>query len=57
MHLEARADFEIQTITPALADAERVQFEVFSGPDLAVLREAYGAAAVTVHWGVIQDYS
>lgn len=55
--LEEREDFALVEITPALIEEERAQFEAFFAAELAAFRKAYGEAAVTIHWGVIQDYS
>lgn len=55
-HLD-RTDFNLQDITADLVQAELAQFESFFAPELAQLRTAYGEAAVSVRWGVIQDYS
>lgn len=55
-HLD-RADFNLQDITADLVRAELAQFESFFAAELTLLRTAYGEAAVSVRWGVIQDYS
>jgi len=57
MHLEAHEDFALYDFTPGLVQVETAQFGIFFGPELAILHGAYGASAVSLHWGVIQDYS
>lgn len=56
-HLHENADFNLQEITAEQLLQERAAFTVQFQQELAILREAYGAAAVSIHWGVIQDYS
>lgn len=55
--LDERADFALMEITPEQALEERAAFTVQFQPELTVLRATYGADAVSIHWGIIQDYS
>lgn len=56
-HLEAQEDFALHEITPDLVRDEVARFEAQFAPELTVFRERYGAGAVRVAWGIIQDYS
>lgn len=56
-HLETPEDFYICEIT---AEQIREELEAFSQQfvgELEIFRSHYGADAVTIHWGIIQDYS
>lgn len=55
-HLDSRADFYLAEITPAELMREVARFTEHFSTDLDTLRQHYGAAAVSIHWGVIQDY-
>lgn len=55
-HLEGKEDFYLADITAERVENERVGFEEYFAPELAKLRSAYGEAAVSVRWGVIQYY-
>lgn len=52
-HLDTREDFNLVEIT----DIGTVAFELQFSGDIAYLRSQYGADNVTIHWGIIQDYS
>lgn len=56
-HLEGKEDYYLADITAERLAEERIAFEEYFAPELAQLRAAYGEAAVSVRWGVIQDYS
>lgn len=56
-HLKDRWDFYLSDITAGRVEDERVAFEEYFAPELAALRIAYGEAAVSIRWGVIQDYT
>jgi hypothetical protein len=56
-HLESREDFALYEIAPDQIGSEVAAFEQQFARELAIFREAYGAGAVRVAWGVIQDYS
>lgn len=55
-HLEDRTDFALFEITEGQIATEILQFQITFEDALTVLRERYGADAVTLHWGIIQDY-
>lgn len=55
-HLGEWVDFNLVEITPDQIRAELSQFEAHFANEIAVLCDRYGAAAVTLHWGVLQDY-
>lgn len=56
-HLEECTDFALAEITPLQIIEELTLFEVHFAEDLLTLRKMYGMAAVSTHWGVLQDYS
>lgn len=56
-HLDSREPFALHRITPTDMHDELHAFEEYFAPELATLRTAYGEAAVSVYWGIIQDYS
>lgn len=55
-HLESREAFALFEIAAPQIAAEIAQFQVTFEDALTELRARYGADAVTLHWGVIQDY-
>lgn len=55
-HLEERADFFLQEIQLGDCATEISAFADFFAPELTALRAAYGANAVSIHWGIIQYY-
>lgn len=55
-HLDSREAFGLHRIQPADIHNETHAFEGYFAAELAHLRTAYGEAAVSVRWGVIQDY-
>lgn len=56
-HLDERVDFALVEIMPDMIREEMAQFEAQFAPALAVFRSRYGAGAVTLCWGIVQDYS
>lgn len=56
-HLDSREAFALHRILPNDIYHETHAFEGYFAAELARLRSAYGAAAVSVRWGVVQDYS
>lgn len=56
-HLEEMEDFSLVEIKPGQIQEEVTQFEQFFAEELATLRTHYGPAAVSLHWGTVQDYS
>lgn len=56
-HLESRCDFFQTPISVVQVANERSTFERFFAKELAELGTAYGSDAVTVEWGIIQDYN
>lgn len=56
-HLEEHADFNLAEITAVSMQEELDAFAVAFQLDLNLLRQIYGREAVSVHWGIIQDYS
>lgn len=54
--LDGREAFNLDEIATEQPAREIAQFQEFFAADLETLRAAYGAGAVTLHWGVIQDY-
>lgn len=56
-HLDSREAFSLHRITATDIHNETHAFEGYFAAELAQLRAAYGEAAVSVRWGVIQDYS
>lgn len=53
---EERTDFSVSEITAEQVLEERSAFTVFFQGEIEALRSFYGAAAVSVHWGIVQDY-
>jgi hypothetical protein len=56
-HLDSREPFMLQEITAKQVETEILQFQITFEDVLTELRARYGADAVTLHWGIIQDYS
>lgn len=56
-HLETPEDFFVCEIAPGQIQAEIAAFEQQFASELALFRERYGVDAVSVRWGIIQDYS
>jgi len=56
-HLETPEDFFVCEIAAGQIQAEIAAFEQQFASELALFRERYGADAVGVRWGIIQDYS
>lgn len=56
-HLNAREAFALFTIEPQTIADEMARFQSAFQDDLDYLRTVYGADAVTIHWGIIQDYT
>lgn len=56
-HLNNRVDFSLTEITPDMVRQEMALFEAQFAPALAVFRSRYGAGAVSLHWGIVRDYS
>lgn len=54
--LEDRADFDLIDLAPDPVQAEIDAFRAAFADELTTLRGFYGATAVTVQWGIIQDY-
>lgn len=55
--LESREDFALFEITSKQVETEITQFQITFEDALTELRARYGAPCVTLHWGIIQDYS
>lgn len=56
-HLDAREAFALFTIEPRTIELELARFQGAFQDDLDYLRTVYGVDAVTLHWGIIQDYT
>lgn len=54
-HLEEREDFALFEIGEKQPAAEILQFQITFESELKTLRERYGN--LSLHWGIIQDYS
>lgn len=53
--LEERADFNLVEIASEQVTEELAAFRRYFYPEIATLTERYGS--ISIHWGVIQDYS
>ena len=56
-HLESRVDFALVAIEPGQIQAELDAFRRQFQHQILQLIAAYGVDVVTLHWGIIQDYS
>ena|ERR1051325_3855591 len=56
-HLETPEDFFVCEIAPGQIQDEIAAFERQFAGELAIFRAHYGTDAVSVRWGIIQDYS
>lgn len=56
-HLESRVDFALFEITSTRVVAELDTFRRQFQNEILQLIAAYGGDAVTLHWGIVQDYS
>jgi hypothetical protein len=56
-HLEERQDFALVEITPLGIIEELTRFKVQFADELLTMRKMYGISAVSLHWGVLQDYN
>ena len=56
-HLEENADFALAEITPNQLNDEMAAFAGQFADEIAKLREMYSTEAVSLHWGILQDYS
>lgn len=54
-HLEAHSDFNLVEITARQVSQELTAFATQFATEIGILHERY--SRVTVHWGIIQDYS
>jgi len=56
-HLESREAFALFTIEPSVIGVEIARFQGAFSDDIEYLQTVYGADAVSIEWGIIQDYS
>lgn len=56
-HLESHIDFALSEIMPTRVQAELGGFRRQFQNEILQLIAAYGGDAVTLHWGIVQDYS
>ncbi len=55
-HLDSHEDFHLEEITPAMITDDVARFTAFFEDAIDTLRARYGEDAISIHWGIIQDY-